>query len=93
MNVSHTGLGIDVTDAIKNFADEKLTKLERHSDHITQVKITYDIQHLDQVAEATIHVKGEVLHARASAKDLYTAIAEVVSKLDRQLIKHKTKNT
>lgn len=91
MQINFTGHHVEVTPALKTFTNEKLDKLERHFDKIMAIDIIFDVEKLRHIAEASIKiVKGE-LHARAEAEDMYTAIDDLVNKLDRQLIKHKEK--
>jgi putative sigma-54 modulation protein len=91
MHIHFTGHGLDVTPGLKAFTQEKFKRLERHFPHITSIHVVFHVEKLDQIAEATLLVvKGE-LHARATADEMYTAIDELVDKLNRQLIKHKEK--
>ncbi|MCZ6853330.1 MAG: ribosome-associated translation inhibitor RaiA [Gammaproteobacteria bacterium] len=93
MQLSISGLHMDVTDALKSYVIGKLEKLERHYDHITNVHVVLSVKKLQQRAEATIHISGAELFADADCEDLYTAIDKLADKLDRQLIKHKEKVT
>ena len=91
MQLSISGLHMDVTDALKSYVAGKLEKLERHYDHITNVHVVLSVKKLRQRAEATIHISGAELFADADCEDLYAAIDKLSDKLDRQLIKHKEK--
>ena len=91
MQLSISGRHLDVTDALKEHVASKLTKLERHYDHITNVHVVLSVDKLDQRAEATAHASGAELFADAVAEDLYAAIDMLADKLDRQVIKHKEK--
>ena len=93
MQLSISGLHMDVTDALKSYVTGKLEKLERHYDHITNVHVVLSAKKLQQRAEATIHISGAELFADADCEDLYAAIDKLADKLDRQLIKHKEKVT
>lgn len=44
-----------------------------------------------QRVECSIHVKGNALHAGSQHLNLYAAIDELVDKLDRQIVSHKTR--
>jgi putative sigma-54 modulation protein len=44
-----------------------------------------------QKAEATIHVSGADLFAKAESDNLYVSIDQMVNKLDSQIKKHKEK--
>lgn len=91
MQITLTGHNIEVTDAIRDFTNNKFEKIFRHVDRITSVNVTFSKENHDQIAEATVHVPGSELHARSSAENLYAAIDGLIDKLDRQIIKHKEK--
>jgi len=93
MQLSITGHHVDLTDSINNYIEQKFSKLDRHSDQITQVHVVLNVEKLQHLAEATAHVTGAELFANADAEDMYAAIDQLVDKLDRQLIKHKEKTT
>lgn len=91
MHINFTGHHIEVTPALKTFTEEKFEKLERHFDKITTVNVVFDVEKLSHIAEASVLVAKSEIHARAESQDMYTAIDELVAKLDRQLLKHKEK--
>jgi len=92
MQLSITGRHIDVTPAIKNYVVTKISRLERHYDHITNVKVVLAVNKLEQSAEAIVHAgHGQEIFADADSEDLYAAIDALADKLDRQLIRHKEK--
>lgn len=91
MQINFTGHGMEITTALKNFTREKFDKLERHFDKITSISVVFDVEKLNQIAEATILITKGELHARSESDDMYAAIDTLVDKLDRQLIKHKEK--
>jgi putative sigma-54 modulation protein len=91
MQLNISGHHVDVTEAMRNYAQDKMQKLERHYDHITNAHIVLTVEKLRQRAEATLHVSGAELFADADSDDLYAAIDSLIDKLDRQLIKHKEK--
>lgn len=91
MQINFTGHRMDVTPALKAFAQEKFDKLERHFDKITAINVIFDVEKLRQIAEATILVSKAELHASSESDDMYSAIDMLIDKLDKQLIKHKEK--
>ena len=91
MQINFTGHRLEVTPAIRQYALEKLEKLERHFDKITSVNVIFDVEKLRQIVEATVHVAKGELHASSESEDMYASIDSLVDKLDRQLIKHKEK--
>ncbi|MFV2090540.1 MAG: ribosome hibernation-promoting factor, HPF/YfiA family [Pseudomonadales bacterium] len=91
MQLSISGHHIDVTEPLKSYVEEKLQKLERHYDHITNAHVILSVEKLKQRAEATVHVAGAEVFADADCDDLYAAIDKLADKLDRQILKHKEK--
>lgn len=93
MQINLTGHHIEITDSLRNFVVSKFERLERHFDHMTNTHVILTVEKERQKAEATINVNRGRLFAEAENEDMYTAIDNLVSKLDRQLKKHKEKLT
>lgn len=91
MHINFTGHNIEVTQALRTFTQEKLGKLEHHFEKIMQINIVFNIEKLAQIAEGTVFLGKNEVHAHASSEDLYTSIDELIDKLDRLLNKHKGK--
>jgi putative sigma-54 modulation protein len=90
MQITYTGHGVSVTPALKEFTTQKFDRLHRHYENINTIHVTFDIENIEQIAEASIIVKGSELHAKArSSEDMYSAIDTLIDKLDRLLIKYK----
>lgn len=91
MQIDLSGHHIDITDSMRSYVNEKIGKLEKHFDRVTDVHVVLSVEKQIQRAEATIHVKGNKIFAQADNADMYTAIDALADKLDRQIIKHKEK--
>lgn len=91
MQVNISGHQLDVTDALRDYVGEKLSRLERHFDKITNVQVIMEVEKLKQKIEATLRIAGGEIVANAEHEDMYAAIDLLIDKLDRQLIKHKEK--
>ncbi|WP_299180907.1 ribosome-associated translation inhibitor RaiA [uncultured Neptuniibacter sp.] len=91
MQINITGHHVELTDSMQNYVLEKLQKVERHFDNITNVQVTLSVEKLRQKAEAEMHVSGAQLFATHEHEDMYAAIDGLTDKLDRQVIKHKEK--
>ncbi|MCB1787817.1 MAG: ribosome-associated translation inhibitor RaiA [Chromatiaceae bacterium] len=91
MQVNLTGHHVDITDALRSYVDEKIARLERHFDHVTNVHVILSVEKLEQKAEATVHIAGADVFADAVHQDMYAAIDSLVDKLDRQVLRHKEK--
>ncbi|PSF05966.1 hypothetical protein C7H09_11520 [Marinobacter fuscus] len=92
MQLNISGHHVELTPALKDYVNTKFEKLERHFDHITNCQVILQVEKLRQMAEATLHVSGGEIHAKAENEDMYAAIDGLVDKLDRQILKYKEKN-
>ncbi|WP_100638660.1 ribosome hibernation promoting factor [Marinobacter salexigens] len=91
MQINISGHHVELTPALKGYVTEKFERLERHFDHISNCQVTLEVDKVRQIADATLHVVGGEIHAKAENEDMYAAIDGLVDKLDRQILKHKEK--
>lgn len=93
MHTIVSGHHLNITSSLRAYVDGKLTRVGRHFDNIIEVHVILSVDKSDQKAEGTIHVNGGTLYADARAHDMYAAIDALAHKLDRQVKKHKEKNS
>ncbi len=91
MRINISGHHVEVSPALREYVINKLGRLERHYDHITNTQVTLKVEKLRQQAEATVRIANGEIFANSESEDLYAAIDDLADKLDRQLIKHKEK--
>lgn len=91
MNLSISGHHLEVTPSIRSYLVQKLDRIRRHFDQVIDVNAVLSVDKLDQKAEVTIHVRGKEINAQAVDPDLYAAIDLLTDRLDRQVLKYKTK--
>jgi len=91
MQLHISGHHLDITSAIKQHTTEKLSKIKHHFDNVMNVNMILEVQKDVQKAEATIHLSGADLFAKAQSTDMYVSIDQLINKLDSQIIKHKEK--
>lgn len=92
MNLQLTGHHLEITPALREYVQSKLTRISNHFDHVIDVKVTMSVEKLAQKVEATLHVPGNDLHAECADENMYSAIDLLTDKLDRQVLKHKEKH-
>ena len=93
MQVNISGHHIELTDALKDYVNEKTVRLERHFNNITNVHVTLTKDNYHHKAEATLNIAGQKspIVAHFDSKDMYESIDKMIDKLDRQVIRHKEK--
>lgn len=91
MQITVSGQQMLITESLRTYAADKLSRIERHFDHVTTTNVVLHVEKNRHQAEATIHAKGATLHADAEGENMYAAIDSLADKLDRQVLKHKEK--
>jgi putative sigma-54 modulation protein len=90
------GKNVAVTDSLKDYALQKLGKLDKHLNDAARLELELQVEKNpsisdNQVAEATVWTKGPVLRARESSSDMKASIDLLVDKLERQARRYRDK--
>jgi putative sigma-54 modulation protein len=85
MNISITFRHMESSSAVKAYAGEKVSKLQKFLRLPMTAKVTLSIDKLRHVAEARISSGGEHLEAREVSEDMYASIDMIIDKLERQI--------
>jgi putative sigma-54 modulation protein len=90
MRLSVKGKNLDVSDAIKSYAEEKIAKIDPQLHELTEVEIELTVEKnpsiaANQIAEATIRTKGPTLRAREASPDMRASIDQLTEKVLRQV--------
>lgn len=93
MQLNIRGDKLVITDAIKQYAEEKLGKLDKYFEDSDSISCHVLIKGKarKQIIEVTIPIKQYTLRAEEVNDDLYAAIDTIVDKLERQIRKNKTR--
>ncbi len=99
MKIQIRGRNVIVTDALHEYAEEKLSRLQRylqehHTDEVSRVELELMVEKNKsianpQVAEATVFTRGPVIRAKESSTDMYASIDLVADKLQRQVKRYR----
>ena len=97
MKLSIHGRKITLTDAIKKYAEEKISRVEKFNDSILKIDATLAASKLKtgnaHVTEILAYLSGSTLKATATETDLYASIDKAVDIMENQLKKHKEKRS
>ncbi|MFV0559321.1 MAG: ribosome hibernation-promoting factor, HPF/YfiA family [Enterococcus sp.] len=88
------GENIEVTEAIRDYVEKKVGKLERYFTNVPEATAHVNLKvYTEKTAkvEVTIPLPYLVLRAEETSPDLYASVDLVVDKLERQIRKYKTK--
>ena len=92
MKYNIRGDKLEVTDAINNYVESKLARLNKYfkEDNIL-ANVLLRVRGNSQIIEVTIPTDKFILRSEEEDKDLYAAIDLVTDKLERQIRKNKTR--
>ncbi|BBM55207.1 MAG: ribosome-associated translation inhibitor RaiA [Leptotrichia wadei] len=96
MKIIISGKQLKVTDAIKTYTEEKISRISKYSDAITEIDVVLTVE--DTKSEGPVHkadglvfASGTKIKIEAENKDLYAAIDDLSDRLERQVRKYKEK--
>lgn len=85
------GKNFPVTDALKQYVEKRLGKIERYLEGIEEIQVNLSLARESHVVEVTIPINGYLLRGEEATGDMYSSVDRVVEKLEKQIAKHKTK--
>lgn len=91
MKIVFKGKHIEVTNAMRNYVEKRLNKIERHFDHILEVIVTLSVEKNRQIVEVTLQASRALIRAEEETDDMYASMDKVADKLERQIQKYKDK--
>lgn len=92
MQVSVTFRHMAPTDALKDFAQEKVARLEKYITAPTDAHVVLSVQNKHSFhCEVNMVANGVRLHGAESTEDMYASIDRAVSKIERQLVRYRNK--
>lgn len=89
--ITITGRHLNVTPALRGYAMEKLSRLQKYFDRLMVAHIIVSGEKHQQVAEVNISANGFSISGKGKTPDIFASVDEVVNKLERQLKKHREK--
>ena len=98
MQLQIKGKNLEVSDSIRTYAERKFAKLDKQLHELTQVEVELAVEKnpsvaANQIAEATVWLKGHTLRAREATRDMKASIDELVEKIGRQIREERDKKT
>ncbi|MGH1462507.1 MAG: ribosome hibernation-promoting factor, HPF/YfiA family [Neptuniibacter sp.] len=87
MNIKITHRNAKVSDSIKEKVEDWLNSSQERYEVITSAHIILEQTDRANMAEASVHIAGKDIFAKAEADNLYAALDSLADKIDRQLDK------
>ncbi len=92
MNIIMNGRHLEITSALRSYAEEKIRKFDRYLSNINEAVVTLSIEKkYRHKAEVLLKANGVMIQAEGVTGEIYSAIDEVIEKLEKQVKKYKEK--
>jgi putative sigma-54 modulation protein len=85
------GKHFEITDAIRNYVWEKLSRIERIADHIIDVHVVLDAQKLEKTCSILMNFIRFQIKVQVGKDNMYEAIDKAVDRVTRLIRRYKTK--
>jgi putative sigma-54 modulation protein len=92
IQVDVKGRNLEVTEALRQYAEKKASKLAKFFDNgELDTEVLLSLQRGMQIAELTLRVGGLVLRGESRTNDMYASIDEACDRIEQQIRKYKTR--
>jgi putative sigma-54 modulation protein len=91
MNIIVHAKQMELTDNLKEYAEEKIGRFTKYLNNISNTTVTLSVEKYRHKAEVLMKANGSLMQAESITDEMYSSIDEVVEKLERQVKKHKEK--
>jgi putative sigma-54 modulation protein len=96
MQVIVQGRNLQVTDRLREYVEDKTSKLDRYLPTITEARMELSTEKTRSaedrhVAQLTVRIKGVLLRSEERSADMFTSVDMVMDKIRRQIDRYKKK--
>jgi putative sigma-54 modulation protein len=91
MQLAVTFRHMEPSDALKDYARDKISRVEKYLDSALEVSVVLSVEKFRHTADVTILSDGLKINAQEQTEDMYSAIDMVVDKIERQIKRSRQK--
>ncbi len=91
MNINVRGKNVEVTNALKEYVQKRIGKLEKYLGPLQEVQVTLVVEKNNHKVEVTIPLNGIIIRGEESSTDMYSSVDLVFEKLEKQITKYRGK--
>jgi putative sigma-54 modulation protein len=94
MSLDITGRHIEITEPLRKFATDRLERLRGIADEVLETHFILTVEkHQRHIAEVNIKTRHDFYHGEEVSSDMYTSIAAVLDKVEKQILRDKGRAT
>ena len=91
MDITVTFRHVDSTESLKEYAEDKLSKIDKYFDYPIEAHVVLTAEKFRRMADVTLNVNGAVIKAEEETEDMYSAIDQVMDKIEIQVKRYRDK--
>ncbi len=91
MDIQVTFRHTEPMESLRSYAKEKISKVKKYLDTPAEAHIVLTVEKFRHQADVTLSVDGTVIKAVEETEDMYSAIDQVMDKIEKQLKRHLSK--
>jgi len=91
MDITVTFRHMEPTDSLRNYAEEKISKLNKYLDFPLEAHIVLTVEKFRHIADVTLSLNGTRIKGAEETEDMYSAIDIVMDKIETQVKRHLSK--
>ncbi len=88
MKVIFTGRHVEVSEALRQFAEDRFQKMTPYLDDIIDVHVTLSVEKHRHMAEVSVKTRGADFLASTETDDMAASLSQALDKLETQAHKH-----
>jgi len=88
MDITVTFRHTDPIESLKDYAEEKISKIKKYLDVPLEAHIVLSVEKFRHIADVTLSINGTRIKAVEETGDMYSAIDQVMDKVENQVKKH-----
>ncbi len=92
MQVNVTFRQMEHSDALKQYAEDKISKLKKLLKPPVDARVTFSVEKYSHIADLAINAGGVTINASEKSEDMYSSFDLAYSKIERQIRKYKEKH-
>jgi len=91
MDITVTFRHMEPIESLKAYAEEKLSKVNKYLDYPVEAHIVLTVEKFRHQADVTLSVNGVRIKGVEETGDMYSAIDQVMDKIEKQVKRHLSK--
>lgn len=91
MDITVTFRRTEPIESLKDYAEEKISKIKKYIDSPVEAHIVLSVEKFRHQADITLSINGTRIKAVEETGDMYSAIDQVMDKIEKQVKRHLSK--